>query len=111
VLYRVLGVLSAAYALAYSLRPGAGLFDAGCSTKRSSPLGFDSGWKCADRGVELPSSQNSTSPSALRDPFLTRFPFSRMRSSIVTDLSEKICESQLVKMQDCLVPNPLSSDH
>ena len=47
-------------------------------------------WKCADRGVEEPSSQNSTSPSALREPRLTRLPFSFIRSSIVTDLSEKI---------------------
>ena len=37
----------------------------------------------------VPSSQNSTSPSALKEPLLTRLPFSRIRSSIVTDLSEK----------------------
>jgi hypothetical protein len=48
------------------------------------------GMKLADRGVVVPSSQNSTSPSALREPFFTNCPFSRMRSSMVTDLSEKI---------------------
>lgn len=68
--------------------------ETGCSTNRSSPLGFDSEWNCADRGVELPSSQNSTLPSALSEPFLTRLPFSRIRSSMVTDLSEKIYSSQ-----------------
>jgi hypothetical protein len=78
----------------HSLRSGVGFCDVGCSTKRSSPLGFDSGWKWAERGVELPSSQNSTSPSALSEPLLTRSPFSRIRSSIVTDLSENICGSQ-----------------
>jgi hypothetical protein len=60
------------------------------SVNRSSPAGAASLWKCADRGVEEPSSQNSTSPSALREPRLTRPPFSFIRSSIVTDLSEKI---------------------
>ena len=48
------------------------------------------GKKLADRGVVVPSSQNSTSPSALRVPFFTNCPFSRIRSSTVTDLSENI---------------------
>lgn len=61
------------------------------SVNLSSPAGAALVWKCAERGVEEPSSQNSTSPSALREPRLTRLPFSFIRSSIVTDLSEKIC--------------------
>lgn len=66
------------------------LGDADWSVKRSSPLGVESGWKCADLGLVLPSSQNSISPSAFRVPFLTRWPLSRMRSSMVRDLSENI---------------------
>lgn len=75
---------------AYVLGSGVDLEDVGCSINRSSPLGFDSEWNCADRSVDVPSSQNSTSPSALSKPFLTRLPFSRIRSSMVIDLSEKI---------------------
>jgi hypothetical protein len=89
--YRVSSGWPAAYGVMDGHHSDDGFWVEGCSTKRSSPFGFDSGWKWADRGVELPSSQNSTSPSALSEPLLTRSPFSRRRSSIVTDLSEKIC--------------------
>jgi hypothetical protein len=71
------------------------------SVSRSSPLGLESVWNWADRGVALPSSQNSTSPSALREPLLTRLPFSRIRSSTVTDLSEKICLGQICERTPC----------
>lgn len=57
------------------------------------------GWKCDDRGVVVPSSQNSTSPSAPSVPRLTRLPLSRMMSSMVTRLSENIwSESGLPKL-------------
>ena len=46
-------------------------------------------WNCADLGVVVPSSQNSMSPSP-SSPRLTRSPFSRIMSSSVTRLSEKI---------------------
>lgn len=41
-------------------------------------------------GVEVPSSQNSTSPSSLRVPLFTNSPFSLIKSSTVTALSPKI---------------------
>jgi hypothetical protein len=44
----------------------------------------------ADRGVLDPSFQNSTSPSVLKEPRFTSCPFSRIKSSIVTGLSENI---------------------
>lgn len=56
----------------------------------SSPFVFELGWKWAERGEVDPSSQNSTSPPGLRVPRFTRLPFSRTRSSRVTDLSEKM---------------------
>lgn len=72
-----------------------GFLVSGCSTNLPSGASGSLfivlfGMKLADRGVVEPSSQNSTSPSALKEPRFTSWPFSRMRSSIVTDLSEKI---------------------
>src|SRR3954447_3506101 len=46
------------------------------------------------RCVTLPSSQNSTSPSSLKVPFLIISPRSRIKSSTVIDLFPNICNSQ-----------------
>jgi hypothetical protein len=84
-----------------------GFDGSGCSARRLSPLGFDSAWNCAERGVVLPSSQNSTSPSALKEPLLTRLPFSRIRSSIVTDLSENTCQPLDCTASSCVLSSYL----